>query len=158
MKAALRSVTIACTVFACQINHATTTVNAQPQQEAQRPVPQIGHHATKDKRAPESMPLPKPANPRRTPNNPKDSLTGKNVNARARDSEPPNRQRNADVSASRHEVARNASIRRQAVSHSAPPSPNARHHGANPATVGGPGSATVRSTGAVDGRLMSRKP
>jgi hypothetical protein len=59
----------------------------------------------------------------------------------------------------RNETTNHAtSIRASGVVRAAAPSlGNVRHHGANPAIVGGPGNSNTRNTAALDGTHMNRK-
>lgn len=157
MKTALLFLTIACALPGG--SYATTTGDAKPQQNAKPPVQAQGHsRATEKKR--ESVPttLPKPANPRRTPNNLKHAATGDTRNARGRVSDQWSSVTNAGP-AQGHSVLAARPVRPSTVSRTSVPSQsNVWHRGANPATVGGPRNASVARSGTLDGRGVSRRP
>jgi len=149
MKAGLLFLMIACTALLCSTGNATTADNANPQQKARPPLVSQGrHNATAHERTPKSVSLPKPASPRRTPNTSKGAVVGKTINGRRKVSE----QRSSATIKAR-------SVRPSTVSRTAVSAPNdVRHHGANPATIGGPRSTTVSSTAALNGRAVNRRP
>jgi hypothetical protein len=160
MKAALLFIAIAIAVatLACGTSSAATTDDTKTRQEFKPPVRQVGHGSTPDKHARESIPLPKPAKPPRSSSNRKGGAPSKSVNAPRPASEPGNRPMNAGVVA-RHDSVKTHSARTLTASRPPVPSQNTvRHHSANPASIGGPQTATISSTAALDGRLVSRKP
>jgi len=158
MKAALLFLMIAGAVLLCPTGRATTTDDAKPRQKATPPAPQVAHRTTTDKRAHESVTLPKPASPRRASSIPKGSVDGKTVNGRQRVSEQRNSRTSARLGASRDTI-RARRVRPATVSPPEVAAPNnTRHHGANPTTIGGSRSTTVASTAALNGRAVSRRP
>jgi hypothetical protein len=158
VKAALFFVTIACAVSVCQTGHATTTGTAGPSQEANPSAQRGPHSASADQRARKSIPVPKPANPRRAANELKSSATGKNANPFVQ--VPERGIYRTTIGSSKNSAEAGARcVRPWGTLRSAARVPgNVRHHGAGPASVGGPKSGTVGGTAALDGRAVSRRP
>jgi hypothetical protein len=158
MKVALLFLMIACTAFINPPGRATATDDVKSSQQAKPPAREASRVAKTEKRSPKSIPLPKPVTPHRATNVPKGSLPRKPLNSRPQVSKQRNSPTNASLSASR--ATNNArSMRRSTVSRPAVSTPDdVRHHGVNPASIGGPRNTTVSSTAALNGRTVTRRP
>ena len=158
MRATLLFLMIVGATFVSPAGRATTNDQAKPSEQAKPTTREVGRVAKAEKRLHPSVPLPKPASPHRATNTPKPSLTGKTVNSRRQVSKQPNGPTNASLLAS-PAAANTRSVQRPTVSRPAVSTPNdLRHHGANPASIGGPRNTTVSSTAVLNGRAVSRKP
>jgi len=158
MKAALLFLTMGCAALVCGTGYAATADDANPQRKVKPPVQQTTRGpATRKKGEHESVTLPKPASPRRTPKGPKPSVTKNAMSVGPRGSNQRVSQPRVGLSES-HGVVEARSVRPSTVRPVAPLPNNARHHGANSPTVGGSRSTTVASTAVLNGRAVSRRP
>lgn len=159
MKApALLFLTIASVALLCPTAHATTINDSSPRQKATPTVPQPRHGLRANKLKHESVPLPTPATPHRATNTPKRPASGKTINAHPPLSGPRSNPTNTGLRASRNTNQPRPLKPSTLARHTASTPNDARHHGANPAAIGGPRNATVASTAALGGRALSRRP
>jgi hypothetical protein len=159
MKAALLFLTISSAALLCPAARATTTDETDSRQKASQTAPQASHRTAVTKPKSEVAPLPKPATPHRLTNNLKNLAAGKTVNADRQRSE----QRNSPTNTSLR--GNSNSFQQRSTRSSKPPRPaasaapnNLRHHGPNPAVLGGPRNTTVTNTAALRGRAVHHRP
>lgn len=158
MKTALLILTIGCATLLCPTAHTTTTDDANSRQKAVPTVPQERPRAPAAKSGGGSVPLPKPVIAHRAMNKPKNPFAGRTNDAHRQVSKQRNDPTNAAVSGGRNTIQPHL-LRPPTLPRPATPVPNnARHHGPNPAAIGGPRNTTVSSSAALSGRMLSRRP
>jgi len=154
MKATLLFLLLGCDAFMGIAVRATTSDDHKPQQKASPSTPEAHRSVTANKHTHASVPIPKPANPRRAVNNPKAPATEKDRRGQSTSG-----QRNSSINAgpgATRDTLKTPVVRQSTISRPVELAPsNPRHHGANPATIGGPKKATAA---ALSGRTVSRKP
>jgi hypothetical protein len=155
MKATLPFLLLGCGAFMGVAARATTSDDRKPQQKVSPSTPEAHRPVAANKHVHASVPVPKPANPHRAVNNPKPATTEKGPRGRQLISGQRNSSINAAPGAIR-DTPKTPVVRQSTISRTVEPAPsNVRHHGANPATIGGPRRATTAS---LSGRAVSRKP
>jgi hypothetical protein len=154
MKIALLFLTIGCGMLLSSTAHATDNTN--PRQKALQTARPTSHREAVAKPGHGSVPLPRPATPHRV-TNPKSSATEKNMNADHRILGQAKNPTNANLSGNRTSnhlrIVQPSLVPRPAAS---TPS-NARHHGPNPAIIGGPKNAAAADTAALSGSTLHRR-
>jgi hypothetical protein len=155
MKATLLFLLLGCGAFMGVAARATTSDDRKPQQKVSPSTHEAHHPVATNKNVHASVPVPKPANPHRAVNNPKPAATEKGTRGR----QPISGQRSSSINAGpgairdtlKTPMVSQSTISRPVETAATIP----RHHGANPATIGGPRRATTAS---LSGRTVSRKP
>ena len=152
--------TIASAVLMCGAHRGAASDDSKPQQSTKAGVLQSANGRPPDQRELHRLATqyqagaPRPVSTR----NPKHSLIANTPNTRKPVSEPRATPENAKRLKNLH-TSNSRSVQAAATPrHKIPPSPNVRHRGSNPATVGGFKSSTAGSTGAINGTRMGRKP
>ena len=158
MKVALLCLTIALATLRCGAGYAQTVGDAKFHQESKTPVRQAGKITPTKKPTHDSIPLPKPASHQRTANSRKGSAAGNTAKAHPQVLDRPNGSQNNGLRQT-SALDRARSVPSSAASRSASSTASSlRHHGPNPAILGGPRSASVASTATLNGNEMSRRP
>jgi hypothetical protein len=156
MKFALLFLTIGCATLLCSTAHATDDTN--PKQKASQAAAPTNHRAAVAKPGHGSVPLPKPVTPHGLANKAKKPGAGKSINAHHSVFGQRNNPTNTTLNGSRN------TIQPHALTPSTPARPNAltpnnaRHHGPNPAVIGGPKNSATAGTGALNGTALHRSP
>jgi hypothetical protein len=155
VKVALLFLTVGCGSFLCSTSRATEDPNHQ--QKALQTVTPTNPRKALAKPSHGSIPLPKPVTPQRVTNNPKNLTAGKTINAGHHESSqaknPANASSNGIRSGNPSRLVRPALVPRPPVS---TPS-NVRHHGPNPAILGGPKNTSAAGTAARSGTALHRR-
>jgi hypothetical protein len=155
MRAVLLSLTLAWGVLLCSTARATDDPNAR-QKALQMATPTNPRKALA-KPSHGSIPLPKPVTPQRVTNNPKNLTAGKTISAGHHESSqaknPANASSNGIRSGNPSRLVRPALVPRPPVSTQS----NVRHHGPNPAILGGPKNTSAAGTAALSGTALHRR-
>lgn len=158
MKAVLLVLTIGCAALLCPAAHTTTTDDTSSRQKASQKAPQARDRAVTTKPKRESVPLPKLPSPHRLTNNAKNPAAGKTTNAQRQHLEQRHSPTNAGLRGSSGSFQQR-SFRPSTLPRPAASTPNnSRHHGPNPAVIGGPKNTTVTNTAALSGRAVHSRP
>jgi hypothetical protein len=157
MKTVLLFLTISCAALLCPAARATTTDDINSRQKASQTAQQASHRTASTKPTPVVVPLPKPVTPHRRTNNLKNPTAG-NINAHRQDPERRNSPANAGLRGNSNSFQQR-SFRPSTLPRPPASAPNnSRHHGPNPAVIGGPKNTTATNTAALSGGALRHRP
>lgn len=158
MKAVLLVLTIGCALLLCPAAHVATADDTNSRQKTSQTAPQPQPRGVVTKPAHSSVPLPKPVSPHQLTNNPKNLTAGKTTNAQRHHLEQRHSTTNANSRGSFGSFQQR-SFRPSTLPRPAASTPNnSRHHGPNPAVVGGPKNTAITNTAALSGRAVHSRP